>query len=359
MSTGTQWPHQRESMTIFQMLPAHVSRTFATAPSGLVTLRHLAGMGFDRRQVSAWTTQRELKRVLHGVYTLGGDAPDHALHLLQLPQVYIPLRAREGDSPPVVSGKPVLALYGADGFDVTSRPLVLVDAHCRVRAEPKPFELCRVDMTAVEWEWTKGIRTAAPWRALCDTALDPGVTDRQLRVAADALRNRRILGVTRAVTHWAALNPHPGARRLLQMVDEGQFEQESEGERAAFALLFGHGGPLPDCQVHPLGRLRVDFVFLHAALIIEYYGKDHDATADADATRIDAFEQLGYRVIVVTKSMLKRALVVRARIERIRQDRLQRALAGTLPLPPLPPQPPRLVPLRTILPNRSELGRAA
>lgn len=332
---------------------------FATAPGGLVTLRQLAGMGLDRRQVSAWTRQGVLKRILHGVYMLGGDTPPHPLVLLHLPQVYIPLRAGEGASPPVVSGKPILALYGAEGFDLAAQPLVLVDHHCRVRPEPKPFELSRVDMTTVDWEWTQGIRTAGPSRALCDTGLDLAVTDRQLRVGSDALRNRRLFDPVEAVSNWSALNAHPGARRLLRMVQEGQFEQESEGERAAFALLFGHGSPLPDCQVHPLGQRRVDFVFLHAALIIEYYGQDHDRTADADATRIDAFEQLGYRVIVVTKSMLKRAPAVRARIERIRQDRLQRALAGSLPLPPLPAQPPRLVPLRTILPHRNELGRAA
>lgn len=339
------------------MLPHQVHLLCASAPGGLVTVPQLARRGWDRREVAAWAADGLLRRVLHGVYALA-DRPPHPLESVCLPQVYLTWRAGERSGPPVLSGKAALALHHAEGFDLPARPLVLVDRACRVRPRSKPFDIRRVVTEDLEWDWVNGLRVSAPWRALADTALDISATQRDLRVGSDTLRNRGMLDVVDAVARWRAMN-HGGAARLLRMTAEGQFEQESEGERRAFAALFGHGAPLPDCQVTLLGRLRVDFVFLHAGLIIEYYGRDHDGRADTDATRIDALEQLGYRVIVVTRSMLRRAPSVRARIEHTRQDRLHRALAGLLPLPQLPPQPPRLTPLRTILPAAQPTWRVA
>ena len=97
-------------------------------------------------------------------------------------------------------------------------------------------------------------------------------------------------------------------------------------------------------------QLRVDFVFLSAALIIEYAGRVHDGQVDRDATRIYALERLGYRVIVVTRSMLRDPAALVAHIHDVRLRRERMIAAGLLARPPLPPQPPRLTPLRTLTP---------
>jgi hypothetical protein len=331
------------------VLPTQVVAQFAASPDGVLTTRQLARLGFDRREVALWAFEGLIERVMHGMY-VDPSLPVPPVRSVLLPLRYLDLRRPAAHHPPAVSGEAALAVHRAEGFELPIDPLVLVDHRCRARVEGYPFTIRRTDLTDVETIMVGRVRTVRPWRAVADAALNADVTERRLRVAIDHLRYRGLLDIVQAATRWASLD-HAGGRRMAAMVASGDFEQESEGERDAFRLLFGRGGaPLPDCQVTIVGRRRADFTFLHAGLIAEYLGGVHDGKADEAASRIAEFEQLGHRVLLLSRSMLRNPERHAARIEAVRRERLARIRDGSLPLPPLPPQPPRLTPLRTLLP---------
>lgn len=316
--------------------------------------RQFVRAGFDRREPAIWVLEGLAIRLLHGLYARA-DQPEPPERSVLLPLRYLDLRRPAGHHPALISGAAGLAVHGAEGFALPAPPLVLVDERSRVRADAHPFDVRRTDLGRLPADEVRGVRVAPPWRAVADAALDDAIADRELRVAVDSLRNRREIEIVSAARAWAE-SGHRGGRRMSAMVDTGVFEQESEGEREAFRLLFGRGGaPLPDCQVVLLGQLRVDFVFLHAGLVVEYHGRVHDGRADEDASRIAALEHLGLRVLLASKSMPRNPDPHAARIEAIRRDRLARARSGALPLPPIPAQPARLTPLRTILPPAERL----
>ena len=225
---------------------------------------------------------------------------------------------------------------------------MLVDSHRAVRLSDPPFKVVHTPMADLCWRREDDLVLAAPPRALADVAADPSVTDLQLRTAVDALRNRFRLNTALLVREWEDL-PGRGARRLLRMAAEGVFEQESEGERRAFAQLFAPCPPVPDCQVYVLPRIRVDFVFVYAAFILEYYGEEaHANSVDRDGSRSWALRQGDCEVLVVTKSMVAEGAALTRHVHDVRRRREQERAAGRINPPPLPPQPPRLTPLRTL-----------
>lgn len=330
------------------MLPRAAAEAFARAPGRILSTRELVRLGFHRTQPAGWVVDGLAERLLHGIYRdADGEVPDD--QCLHLATRYIGQRATTPDVPAVFSGAPVLALERVEGFELPCRPLVLVAGGSDPRSTPQAFSRRRVDLAEVAVRHLLGHPTTFPDRAVADAALDRDLSDRQIRTAVDQLRWDRKLWLPDAVATWQALG-HAGARRLVALYDAGAFDQESEGERRAFRLLFEDHPPLPDCQVVIVGQLRVDFVFLSAMLIIEYHGNPHDGRTEADATRRHALERLGYRVIVVTKSMLADAGGLARFIHTERVHREQLVAAGALPRAPLPIQPPRRLPLRTLHP---------
>ena len=324
-------------------LPDLAAKMFQSAPGGIRPVRHFVRKGFDRREVAAWAATGLCDKLLHGVY--GALAHDPTERRLHLPLIYLELRMGPTHHLPILTGPAALEAHGVPGLPPL-QPTVLVDKRCTARLPDLPFTIRRVDLAGVPSEDVAGLRATPPVRALADTASTMALTPLQLRTTVDHLRNRGLLWMPAAVREWEQM-PGPGAARLVKWARQGVFEQESEGERRAFELLFVPFPPVVDCQVVLVGNLRADFVYLSAALVIEYYGEVHDGSANEDATRVDVFEELGYRVKVVTKSLLHEAPRVAAQIQDIRHDREHRIRTGALPLPTLPPQPERLHPLRT------------
>ena len=327
------------------MLPPDVLRAAAAAPGGLLNLARLQQMGHNRERIAAWTRAGLLERLVPGLYRVA-DAPVPPTQCLHLPLRYLATPGRASPAA-LISGGAALGLLGVAPFGLPCQPLVLVDRSRTVRLGSAPFRVRRVALDAAGHDRHDGIDVAGAARVLADAALDPRVTDRELRLAVDQLRGRRLVAVAALVACWRRMPRHAGARRLLRLAPA--LEQESEAERDLYAL-FLRSPPVPDCQVVLRGRLRVDFVFLFAALIVEYLGAVHDGRADHDATRNYAFERLGYRSITVTKSMAREGPGLIEHIHTIRREREQLVLDGRLARPPLPPQPPRLAPLRTTVP---------
>lgn len=341
-------------------MPAADVPSFAGFPGLIATTRELTRLGFHRLEVAAWAREGLTERILHGLYRRADD-PVPADQCLHVPLRYMAQRCGDRHALPLITAEGGLAAIGVDLFTLPLEPLVLVARECRVRSPKLPFRVRHADLEELEPVSLKGLRLAPPWRLVADTALNPSRSDDELVHVVDALRHERLAEAFDLVQAWeAASGFHPGARRMCGIAATGVLEQESPGEREAFRVLFKAFPPLPDCQVVCHGAFRVDFVFLSAGLIIEYHGQAaHRDQVDRDATRIHALERAGYRVIVVTASMLRDAEGLAAWIHRVRVDRARRISAGELPLPVLPPQPPRLVPLRTLPESSAQRQGAA
>ena len=328
------------------MLPPFIADLFRAAPGRVLTTRQLSRGGVPRRWVLALAEEGLVERMVFGVYRdpAAESPPTQDLHAVR---AYLEQRRPEACLPDVISGGASLAARAIEGFALPYRPVVLIDPGRHIRRRRPEFTTLRTDLARIAAEEVGGLLLAAPARALVDAAADPGVTDLQLRTGTDDLRNRRMLDIVEAVAYWTELS-HRGARRLAGMAAAGDFEQESEGERDAFRRLFDLHPPAPDCQVDLGPSIRVDFVFLDAALVIEYHGRVHDGSVDKDATRVWALTLLGYEVIVVTRSMMRDPAALAAQIQARRLQRAHLIRAGHLRRPLLPPQPPRLTPLRTL-----------
>lgn len=251
--------------------------------------------------------------------------------------------------PPLLTGAAPLALQRVEGFDVPSRPQVRWSLAPRL-LDP-PWESLGVRPIPENPLVIEGLCCAGPGLALADHALDPSVTDRALRVAVDAVRWRDRATLEDLRARWEELGRHPGARRLLALYFSGVLDQESDGERDAWKDVFLPSGPLPDCQVWLSATRRVDFVFLGAALIIEYLGVVHEGLLEQDAQRTFELSSLGYELLPLTKGVLHRDAGGFARhVHARRRDREELARRGLLRVAPVPLQPPRRVPLRTLVP---------
>lgn len=327
------------------MLPDHVLVAAARAPGGLLDLGELAVLGYGRRRVAEWAASGLLERVVRGLYRVAA-APVPAVQCLHLP-VRCLARAGAPKGSALISGEAGLALRAVEGFTLPCRPLVVIDRSRTVRLANPPFDVRYVRLERVPVERVQGLDTTDAAQAVADAALNSAVSDQRLRVAFDDLRSRGLVTLPDLVGRWQEVR-HVGARRMLAMAPA--LEHESEGERVCFGEVFRRVPPAPDSQVVLLGRLRVDFVFLFAALIVEYHGAVHDGQADRDASRTYALERIGYRIVVVTRSMLRHPVDLAHHIHELRRERERLVLEGRLARPPLPAQPPRLTPLRTLVP---------
>lgn len=313
-------------------------------PGWLLPLRVLGRAGVDRFAAADLSRIGVLQRRLPGVYSVRGVShPDMHLHL---PKVY--LEGRRGDPRAGISGAHVLARLGVEVPSVPARPLVLIDRSRRVRLPDAPFHTRRVDMDAVDLLRIDGVWCADPVRALLDWAHQTAPGTPELRRAAQRVRNVMRLDPGEFVQRLPDAR-HPGVRRLAGLVSSGEIEFDSDGERWAFERLFRRFPPAPDRQVW-LGRYRVDFAYIAAALVLEYHGEAaHADRVDEDALRTFELERDGWRVLILTRSMVRRPSAVARHIHDLRRRRERDIAAGRLRRPLLPPQPRRVTPLRTAL----------
>jgi hypothetical protein len=332
-------------MTIDQRCQELASR----CPFGLMTVPDAARVGVSRFALADGCRRGVLDRVAPGLYTPVGRT--HPLQRYAIPQRYLDrFRPAGGDDiAPALTGSCSIDVRCGELSPLTEL-LVAVPDDRVVRLRRPPFDVLRlpeVQMTTPP-DQLRGIRLRPAAHALADEATPGRREDQQVRDAVDRARNRLRLSEPHLVEAWQACGT-AGARRLLRMAARGTWEQESEGERRTFRALFVGKGPLPDCQVVLVGGYRVDFVFLDAALVIEYDGREaHERRWEADLLRRMALEQAGFKVIVVTAAMLCESDRLAAFVRAVRRTRVALIAEGRLPLPPVPPQPPRSRPLRTL-----------
>ena len=318
-------------------------------PSGLLSNRDLNRAGISSKMITQLVKDNVLERRIRGWYRIVGAEipPEQDLFVAQL---YLARRQRNcctqsDDVPPsLLTGGRAMDVYGVE-VDLVP-PTMLIDVDRRVRVPTEVFTILRAHLSAEAWCKRKGLYLPEPPRAVGDYAGE-NVSDLAVRTTVDRLRFIEGMKIVEAVDKWQDTKG-PGFRRLVAMAREGVFDTESEGERRFFNDVLCLGGPLPDCQVWVTPRIRVDFLFIRAALVLEYHGKRaHRDQVDADAMRRYELDRLGLQTLVVTSSMTADPVGLWRHIHQLRQQGIADIAAGRRPPVALPPQGRRLRPLRS------------
>jgi hypothetical protein len=277
------------------MLPPAIA-VLAERQRGLVARYQLcAALGADHL-ADDLVRGGHLSRLQRGVYRVPGGAtlPEHAAFAAAL-------RARPDAT---VTGPVVLHLlgvepfHGAEAFEILTRP--------GRRLRGVSFEH-RQDHDPARAVTTWGaVRVAGPLDALIDSAaFGDTVTDRQLRVAVDALRGQGLITTERLVRRLEDLQrEHQGAALLATVLElAGGAALESEGERVLSPYM-GCFDPPFEAQVWVAPSRRLDFFSRRCRHGAEYVGEvDHAylAARIEDDRRDGQLRDAGVTITYVTK----------------------------------------------------------
>lgn len=214
-----------------------------------------------------------------------------------------------------VTGEAALGLLGFEGYSPRAAFRVLVPPGRWVRNVPFPVD--RDTLHAEHRARTGGVPITRPARSIVEVART--VTCKRLRSTVDQAVWRKLVTIPELRACATALR-HEGARTLREMIDDGVFEQESEGERALKPVLTGLDPP-PRWQYYVSSDIRVDCCLADVPIVIEYYGEEAHALPhlrERDHQRTRTIEALGYTVLEVWKQDLRQPEVLRARILGVR-----------------------------------------
>lgn len=286
--------------------------------AGLITRPQALSCGHEPGEIDGQVRRGYLVKVLCGTYRVaGGGRPAqqwaHACVLRCRPHARL-------------TGEVVLGLLGVEGFSTDDPVEVLVPPGRRVTGVTflVSEDLAPGFMVAVVCD----IPAVTATRALVEVA--GRITGKRLRVAIQSARWLGLTDLARLRRCALGLLPHPGAGRILALLDAGVLDPESEGECELAALLLSVE-PAPELQVRVTRGRRVDFCYPDVPLIIEYLGeRDHsgvDARA-ADLSRDRGLRRAGYHIIYVTKRDLRDPDGLLARVGAARATLL--AARGTL-----------------------------
>lgn len=335
-------------MSYNRPLPPDLIAAVRRNPGRFVGRRAIERLGCSSTHITGWRRSGQLERLLPGWYRIAGDAVPRWQHVLV---AWAHLNGLRPGAPLRLTGLSALALAGLD-VAIPAVPAFLVEEGRRVRLPDPPFTtIRRQGLDQVAGLHRLGMVLQPPGLAVVDAVAEVGVSDDALRSLLYLICNRFRVEGAQLTRTWQQLRPQQ-VSRLLSLVSDGSLQHESPRERSTFLDVFGDHPPAPDCQVWLTSRIRVDFAFLFAALVLEYHGEDaHRDRVDDDASRIYVLTQLGHEVMVVTKSMTRDRPGLARHIQERRRRREELFLAGGLPRPPLPVQPDRLLPLRTLHPG--------
>jgi hypothetical protein len=237
-----------------------------------------------------------LARLERGVYRVPGGAtlPEHAAFAAAL-------RARPDATitgPVALHLLGVESFHGADAFEILTRPgRRLRGVDFDHRHDPDPGR------AVTNWG---AIRVTGPLDALIDSAaFQDDVTDRQLRVACDALRGRGLITTDRLVRRLEALHHRcPGAELLAAVLEvSGGATLESEGERRLGPFVYCFD-PAFEPQVWVVPSRRPDFFSHRCRHAAEYVGEvdhAHVAARIEDDRRDGQLRDAGVTVTYATK----------------------------------------------------------
>jgi predicted transcriptional regulator of viral defense system len=263
----------------------------ASRQHGVVSRAQLAMLGFDRGQIDRRVQNGRLHRLYRGVYAVGHT-------VLRRDARYLAAVLACGDGA-ALSHRSAAALWdllpsAASRFDVT------VSRTCGVRSTARIVVHRPVRPPVVTTR--DAIPVTTPMQTLADLAL--AVPRRMLEKAAESAEAARLLDLNQLDA------THPGAKRLLAVVDEhdlGTYTR-SETEDAFLQLCDDHGIPRPLVNSIVEG-FEVDFCWLDARLIVETDGRHHTTRArfESDRARDALLTSIGWRVMRFTRRQVRRA----------------------------------------------------
>ncbi|HSK24706.1 MAG TPA: hypothetical protein VK906_16085 [Egicoccus sp.] len=239
--------------------------------------------------------------MLRGVHRLRGTA--------ELPEQRAFGAALRARPHAVVTGPVALGLYGVPAYLGADTFEILVAPGRSLRNVDFSY---RPDGDAVRRGVTTygGVKVAGPLDALIDSAgLLDGFEERDLRVAWDHLRGKRLASIDRLEGRLAQRRgSSPGVPVLEQVLDRGGgLRVESEGERR-LAPVMNCFEPAFEPQVWVTRRRRPDFYSRRCRLACDYLGEvDHAYVAQriADDERDDELRRERVDVFYVTKRDLE------------------------------------------------------
>jgi hypothetical protein len=248
-----------------------------------------------------------LRPVARGVYRVAGGAvlPDQlalAAALVARPEA-------------TITGPFVLSRHRLDGFEPDAPFEVLLQPG---RSDPRAGGPYRRDPLPDRPVDRLGeVRLARPLDALLDSGrFRDRLGDRQLRLAYDQLRWRKLLRVEDLRAAIEQRRDDPGAQAVAEVLDLDDLRSESEGERRLGRIL-GMFRPGPEAQVWVSRRRRVDWFFRPLRLGVEYDGSvdhAHRRGRQADLDRDRELAREGIRLELVTAADLRQEEVLVARI---------------------------------------------
>jgi predicted transcriptional regulator of viral defense system len=263
----------------------------ASRQHGVVSRAQLYKLGFDNPAVERRIAGGRLHRLYRGVYAVGHTVlGPHARWLAAV------LACGEGAA---LSHRSAAALWGlhptaAARIDVTVSRTSGVRSTARivVHRPVRPADTTR----------REGIPVTTPMHTLAD--LGTGVPRRQLEKACENAEAAGLLDLGRLDA------THPGAKRLLTVIDEHDLgaSTRSETEDAFLQLCDEHGIPRPLVNSRVEG-FEVDFCWPEELLIVETDGRHHLTRArfESDRARDALLTSIGWRVLRFTRRQVRRA----------------------------------------------------
>lgn len=288
---GTVPPDDRADMKLAPDFPA-APFTFAEAQA----------LGISRSRLRAALDEREIRRVLRGVYVRADVADSTAVRSRAAKLVISPSA--------VVCDRTAAWLHGIDVLEFHELDLVPpLETYVLRGHDPTDRGECNGgtrDLLAADICLIDGLPVTTPIR----TALDLGckLSRRRALAALDAFMRK--FGITHA--DMRRLLPRYFRRRgviqLRQLIPLADPRAESQGESWTRIEIVDAGLPVPTLQhwVHEGGRpkYRLDLAYPHAKLAIEYDGREFhegDERQAADRRRRKWLRDRGWTVIVVDK----------------------------------------------------------
>lgn len=228
-----------------------------------------------------------------------------------------------------LTGEAMLGLFGVEGFSPAGPIRVLV---------PPERSVSNVGFTVLEDPYlhlhratVRNVPGVTPARALADAGLY--VPDKRLRVGVDHVKWNRLCTNGRLESTMLALPGHAGADRLMEQLQAGTLDPESEGERRLLSSVLAGFVPAPQCQAEILPAVRVDFAWWQVRMAIDYDGRqdhDRDRDRDRDEERSLAIKRARWEHLRIRSSMLANPQELAATLAEIYNQR-----AGTHGVGPL------------------------
>lgn len=262
---------------------------------GVATRQQLLGAGMSVAALEGLVRRRQMETAERGVYRVAGSHSPPA----QAAMAAV-LRAGHGAR---LAGEHALALYRVEGAGLRGAPTILVPPGRWVRSVG--FTVVATQVPVGDRAVVAGVPSLRIERAVLELART--APDRRVLEVVDSARWLRLLRRERLLRRAHDLPWHPGARRVLTLLDRGALGPESFGERDLQALLVGLPGHFEWGVADVVPGVRFDAYERAARLALEYDGeRDHTSERDifADRSRELGVRAAGIELIRITKDML-------------------------------------------------------